>query len=344
MVMVAILITVLLGMAAMSIDLSRMLVMKEQLQSSADAAALAAAMELSHQRLDRVVSTAVDYGRRNHVETLPPTLDDSDVEVGLWDYAARSFEAVPPARWATTPVNAVRVTSSHTASYTFGGIFNEAPGALKARTTAAVGYVSDASCVKPWAMSYQELLDALFGPGVRSAQSYDLQPQDIGLLASVGVLKGNTTRFAPGDIGELRLGGSGGYSHNIRQCSDVMIRPGETVDAEPGAGSGQTHDALRQFCDAHGGTSGGGSGNGAFTCLGEPKVKVVLWDRVVTNGKGKGKGGGAIVGYHVKYIGAVAITGYSPSSPFIKGYFTALASDGAFSTTPSPLTKVVLVK
>ena len=342
MVLVAILITVLLGMAAIAIDLSRMFVVKGQLQASSDAAALAGAVELSHQRLNKVVGTAVDYGRQNHVETLPPSLDPGDVELGLWDFTSGSFTPVPQASWSTATVNAVRVTSGFTTSYTFGRIFAESRPTLRTRTTAAVGYVSDAGCVKPWAMSYQELLDALFGNGVRSASNYDLQPQDINLLASVDILKGNTSRFAPGNIGQLRLDGPGNYSDDVRQCSDVVVRPGETIDAEPGVGSGQIHDSLWQFCDEHGGASTSGQGNGNFTCFGAPKVKVVLWDRLET--KGNGKGGGAIVGYRVKYIGAVAITGYSKKSPYITGYFTAMASDGAFSAVASPLTRVVLVR
>lgn len=341
MVMVAILITVLLGMAAMAIDVSRLFVMREQLQTASDAAALAGAVELLHQRSDAVAGTAVDYARLNRVEAQQPDVSPVDVELGIWDFGAGLFTPVPKANWTEAGVNAVRVTSRYATSYTFARVFDEAGSTLQTRAVAAVGYVAEASCVKPWAMSYQDLLDALFGEGARSALSYDLQPEDVASLARVDILNGNTAPFAPGNIGEVRFGGGGSYADDISGCSRATVSPGETIEAEPGMGSGQTVHALRDFCDAHGGSYPPGNGNSDFTCIGAPKVKVVLWDTMDAGGSGKG---GANARYHVKYVGVVAITGYSKKAPYITGYFTALASDGAFGTVASPLMKVALVK
>ena len=93
-----------IGAAAVAIDLSYAYVERNRLQVAADAAALAGANALPDQDAARV--SAVEYASRNMpVETHGAVLQTSDVEIGVWDAASRSLAV------GATPPNAVRVTT-----------------------------------------------------------------------------------------------------------------------------------------------------------------------------------------------------------------------------------------
>lgn len=102
-VMSALLIVVVCAMAAMAIDVGYMLLVKTQLQVSADAGALAAGNAL-HLTPAEVVAVGEEYASKQTAGGRNVTTDEADVELGTWDSNTETF--VPSA----TGGNAVRVT------------------------------------------------------------------------------------------------------------------------------------------------------------------------------------------------------------------------------------------
>ena len=91
-----------LGFAGLAIDMSYFYVARNQLQTSADAAALAGATLMSDTNAMR--AEAKKYAKMN-VGGDDQVLTDSDVERGTWDFSSRSFSS------GGAKPNAVRVTT-----------------------------------------------------------------------------------------------------------------------------------------------------------------------------------------------------------------------------------------
>ena len=104
-VILAICIVTLMGVAALAVDIGAVYAAKTQLQIGADAAALAAVQELGN---GQVQAVAAQYASLNSVMTTPITLDTSDVVTGYFDFSTGAF--TPDAQ----PPNAVRVTARRT--------------------------------------------------------------------------------------------------------------------------------------------------------------------------------------------------------------------------------------
>ena len=113
-VVVAIVITVIAGFAALVINVGHMMAIRGQLQGATDSAALAAAVELdgSAEGLELAKDAAVSYAGRHATDRGMSVVvrRDDDVIFGEWHFAARTFEPVAgtgPAELAR--INAVRV-------------------------------------------------------------------------------------------------------------------------------------------------------------------------------------------------------------------------------------------
>jgi Flp pilus assembly protein TadG len=342
-IIIALLIVVLVGMVGVALDFSRFYLYRVQLQTSADAAALAGAMEIERKSPTTAPDSALDYVALNLVDGVPATVPASAVLPGTWDFSNSTF--TPAASFSTAGVNAVKVTATHSAAYTFGQVWETANLGLHTTATAAVGYVGTTDCLKPWAVAYQSLLDALYPPAGSKPVSYDLTVADIATLSQEGpanqlpLLLSPANPTAPGNIDAVQVNipwnGNNSYKAAIDgACSDMLIGPGTWLNADPGEGAGQTKNSLKAFCDANGGTSGGG---GNFTCLGAPKVKMAMWD--INNG-----GSGAGLQFRVKYVGVFAVEHFSMIGSQITGYFSSMAASGGLTSSPSPITESVLVQ
>lgn len=128
-VIVAVVLIVLIGIAALAVDVGYIAVTRNELQNVADAAALAATREIGSiytERLsgghtmtyaemqnydctggdaDLIKAVAVDVGSRNKAAGKSVIIKINDVHIGRWDAATRAFTET------TTKPNAVRVTS-----------------------------------------------------------------------------------------------------------------------------------------------------------------------------------------------------------------------------------------
>jgi len=336
-VLVAALLTVIVGMAGVAIDMSRLYVMRAQLQTTADASAVAGIVEVKDKRPLNAVTAAQSYVPFNTVERQLATANP--IEGGTWDFATNTF--VPLASWTDPALNAVRVTANYQATYTLASIFGSAGRQVQARAVAALGFVGTTDCLRPWAVSYQTILDALYPPAGSKDPSYNLTAQDIQTLTamsypadSVTLLQGTSNPLTPGNISQVVVNnpwnGNNSYTNAINGCSNLPIGPGTWLDGDPGVGAGQTANALRQFCQSNGGIQGGGQN---FTCTGQPKIKLAMWDQA--NGAP-----GSNLMLRVKYVGVFALVGFKGGAgpDQIAGYFTSMASTGSFSVNPTPVT------
>lgn len=103
-VLAAFMMVAMLGFVAFAVDLGYMMVVRSQLQTAADAAALAATASLGGTE-EGVVTIAQEFAGYNKAGSVPVTLSSQDVEFGNWDACGRVFSPSP------SMGNAVRVTA-----------------------------------------------------------------------------------------------------------------------------------------------------------------------------------------------------------------------------------------
>jgi putative Flp pilus-assembly TadE/G-like protein len=148
---------VLMAVSAMAVDMSRIWTMRNELQTSADAGALAGAIQLTppHQPAgNRMIDTATWAARANFA--LYDTVHVDSVNHGVWDDAAGTFTAGGSLNNAT----AVEVVVSHGTNKLIIGALGIAAPRVKARAVAwANAPVDNTNCMKPWSMPYTVLMD-----------------------------------------------------------------------------------------------------------------------------------------------------------------------------------------
>lgn len=165
-VIFGLMLVVLMGVSAMSIDMSRIWTMRNELQTSADAAALAGAIQLTPPHDNAyTVDSATAYALANRAMNDLVTVDS--VQLGVWDDDLATFTngAAPP--------NAVHVVVSHDTNKLIIGMLGIAAPRVKARATAwANAPVVVANCVKPWSIPYVTLMYRLnLARGITPANS-----------------------------------------------------------------------------------------------------------------------------------------------------------------------------
>ena len=155
-VMLGIMIVALVSVSAISIDFSRLWTLRNELQTSADAAAHAGAIQLSPpNNAGNTISTATAYANVNLAMSRSVTVDS--VELGDWDDIARTFTSLSA---GATHTDAVRVVVSRQSTGLIMGLMGVPAPRIKAR---AIGW-ADApidnalGCIKPWAVPYVTLM------------------------------------------------------------------------------------------------------------------------------------------------------------------------------------------
>ena len=152
-VLFGLLFMVLMAAAAIAIDMSRIWTMRNELQTAADAGALAGAVQLTPPHDAGYASdTAKVMARLNFA--LYDTVHVEPVQLGVWDDDAGTF---------TSPgvglPNAVYVEVSHGTNKLIMGALGIAAPVVKARATAwANAPVNNANCIRPWSIPYTILM------------------------------------------------------------------------------------------------------------------------------------------------------------------------------------------
>lgn len=112
-VLVSLALVVLLGMAALSIDVGTVVGVKQQAQDIADAAALAAAASLrTGMDENQAVQRAIAIAAANRVMGKAVAMDEQDVLVGAWDQASEAIVPWSPAFDTMAVKASIRYTDS----------------------------------------------------------------------------------------------------------------------------------------------------------------------------------------------------------------------------------------
>ncbi len=152
--------TLLIGFAALAIDVGYMYSIQAELQKAADASVLAGATQL-HDYIE-IVDIAQAYAEQNYPDS-GTILAESDIEVGNWSQSSSSFAA------GAIPSNAVRVlarraeVNSNPVQMFFASILGISKADLGARAVALTG---GARCAGIWG------LEGITGSGDISTDSY----------------------------------------------------------------------------------------------------------------------------------------------------------------------------
>lgn len=125
----------LMGVIAVSVDLTRLFALRSELQTAADAGALAGAIELSLGGRERARDTAIAYAARNEAEHAPVTIEFDLVTLGIWDPGTRTFTPVSGAADA----DAVEVIAGREVSHFFAWALNIHRSGTRTRAVAWSG-------------------------------------------------------------------------------------------------------------------------------------------------------------------------------------------------------------
>lgn len=157
-VLVSLLMVPLVTLAAFSLDVGWWQVGANQLQTTADAAALAAArakqLYPTNDTQTRVEAYANQVARANKAFAQTVTIASSDVEPVVWSPAARTATVT---NWSDA--NAVRVTARATPSLIFAGVTRATAPTIARTSIAWIANVNSGICIKPWALPYEVLYD-----------------------------------------------------------------------------------------------------------------------------------------------------------------------------------------
>lgn len=185
--LVCVLLTVLLGCAALAVDLGRLHYTATEAQGAADAAALAAAAATQIDPANAASNApafAQSVAARNRAADTPGRVADADVVGVAYDPVTRT---ATNGTWARA--NGVQVTARAQPAYAFAGIFDLAPPIVSRAAPAWVANVDGAACMRPFALPYTRIYEDGYLGGRREYSSKSSYAPDL--------TQANVTAFAP---------------------------------------------------------------------------------------------------------------------------------------------------
>ena len=162
-VIVAVLIVLVGGMAAFAVDLARIYSGVNEMQTGADAGAMAGAVKLQDAPGLSPVSVVQSFATANSAFGSAVSLAAGDIEGGIWNDSAKTFTN---AAWAAA--NAVRVTSRNTPALAFGGLMSRTSLNANRAATAWIANQSTRDCIKPWGVPLGEVTTLLGGLSINT--------------------------------------------------------------------------------------------------------------------------------------------------------------------------------
>ena len=328
-VVVAIMFTVVVGIAAMALDFSRMYAFKAQIKTLADAAAMSAILDRKEGRTEVQAETnAFVLIPINRVEgSGQATMAAADIQPVTWHPITRVANDTP---W--TLANAVKVATHYTSSYTLARIFGASSKTLHDTTVTLFGSLSTSNCIKPIAMPYAAIL-AKLGHTAPYNLNYNLTAADVEYLDNTQTeiqfsgLANNAApdASAPGNFGwvDTNTGNIGNKNDEIASaltsCQSGSLGVGSTLEGVTGVRNANVvRDAIDLLC------------GGTTNCdLSKPPILIAIYDA------GSGTGNNAT--FHVKYIGAFKFTRQNNQNDLF-GYLTStdVAPTGDVLPQPGP--------
>jgi hypothetical protein len=375
--------------AAFATDFGRIYAVRAQLQTAADAAALAAIQA----QASGLGLPSADSGKK--YVYLHPVMGRANIDsgfavdsVGSWNLGTSTWTPNPDQTdWSIginassgEPRDAVKVVARQTVPFTFGRFLGFSTHVVNAEAIAVWGSVTASTCVRPWAIPYQKLIDQLWLNRItpKPTVAYDMTTQDISDLSQMTYANHPVSLTINDNQDDPYTGSSEFYAIKIPAAYDALGNPNPTNNG----GADYRSEIAAQSCAAlkalypagtdptiHlgdylapengkmlGPTKEGIDGNGnnlgicgtVNTCNPPVHIIAALWD---TYGAAPGVSGGNCSNstssgcYHVKYLAEFTLIGWDQPTKTVQGFFNVmtLPADGASGFTAGG-TSTVLVK
>jgi hypothetical protein len=273
--------------SALAIDYGMVLVSRGQIQSAADAAALAGATALAFDSYaDRssvgpAKSTAIGVALANHVSSQPPDVTPADVTFPLCPDSFSAGPSVPPI-FSCIRVNAFRTVERGNPLPTFfGQMFGIESAGVAATATAQAKAANSTPCLKPLAIPdrWTERAPAP-GPWLSSSVFEKWDPADPTVLlappdfySAPRPTASGTGLTMTGDVGSrivlseavaneapipwtyhaVQIPGSrhgNNFRSNVEHCAGATVTIGDSLPLNPGGTGGLTEVAIRELIDS----------------------------------------------------------------------------------------------
>lgn len=271
-VLVAVLIVLVGGMAAFAIDLARVYTGVNEMQTAADAAALAGAIQLQRSGTSPVSVVQTFAGNvDNKAFGSAISLPTADVVGGIWDPSNGSFTA--STNWAAN--NAVRVTTRGTPTMAFGRLMGRSTVTATRSATAWIANQTTRDCVKPWGIDASYINTLLANPITTQAGIAELRARTTTTAGQqqLTIIAGPDGNVA-GNVLPTRFQALTGNNSSRRQYQNAIIdqacdnsldyTANAATQVQPGNGGG---DIPRTTVSAVELTLNGNQGNGGVqTC------------------------------------------------------------------------------
>jgi Flp pilus assembly protein TadG len=215
----------LMVVTAIAVDLSRLFVLRTELQTAADAAALAAARQLVDDPT-RAAGQAVSLAHGNSTLAGTPGIDS--VRFGMWRRSTRTFVPGNP-----ITADAVQVTVGRSTSYLLARFFSTESVRVTARAVAWAGAPAMRTCVIPLFILHHDYMEAL-----GKAHEDMLTHEDVWGLRDAAkrrplrlTLRNQNLKPRPGlmygmvlpshNSGQSPRRGAGAYRQNFEECNPI---------------------------------------------------------------------------------------------------------------------------
>ena len=340
-VMVALMLAALMGVAAIAADIGRFYVVAGELQTVADAAALkgASVLQMATANFETTVDDSVTAWalNTNRADTNSAyAIPRDSVEVGFWSPGANGVPGTFAPAGAGVRPNAVRVRAGGLPRGVFAQLIGYTTGTPVSRQAIAwIGNIS-LNCTRPWALQYRPLVTAVNGDA-DTTKALDMTKflayQKLSQAARTLIMhQDETTLVPPPDDGvwnayNLPSGPQGGansgqttYENQIVNCNNIAM------NSDAGNGNLQPSNGVGScgygtiVCWAtgviEGRTTGNQNGRGPGICGQFVTGNATCWDEAGTTAgvvidiafaNKVGNGAGAI---DFKYVGETTLLCY----------------------------------
>ncbi len=214
-VLVAILMVALVGMTAFAVDVSRMYVGANELQTVADASALRGAQRLQSNPGVDPSSEIIAYSLANEAMNGTVAAQDIVVEAATWTESSATLTT--GVGWANA--NAVQVTARKTAGLLFGRVLRSAAPVPARRGAAWIANLNSSECTKPIAMNMTRIMSLAGATSLPLTQAQVNSLSALSQAARTMIVyppQANNNNPNPGPDGRyaaLRLGGNGNSAY-----------------------------------------------------------------------------------------------------------------------------------
>ena len=342
-VMTGLMLLVLIAIAAVVMDTSRLHAARNELRTSADAAALAGA-----QQLLKGPATAEEMARNLAVQnkSLMKSSKVEQIRFGIWSTEKREF--IPTSQASS---DAVEVTVSNQTQSLLPGVLGKDNLKLTAKAIAWSGApVEGTKCVKPFAMLHEDFMVAL---GKRHWD--DLTQEDVARMRDT---TGANKKWLTLNMGNSYSSPARGNWYNVQlpaakvdgvivndgkktipiaesvvACNSLKV--GDMVITQPGKRVGDVLSGVQQLCAQL-------VNNKCYNADGSLGVPIA----VAIFCTGPELTGGGHMWLETHYVAAFMLTEFvqgGTAAGTVKGFFIGMQGAGKITNTASPMTKTILV-